>query len=127
MSRFKRAVLMGCSVVAFVACGGGNDRSDVPDTHPEDRSGCLNRYDAIRASMQEAQLALLLGAATYQTYDGEAKDGKLLGLGWEAKTYDNNLKCSFLVGMDKQGAYSKGVTGDGFSPRSEVLRTPVGY
>lgn len=112
----------------LTGCGGGSgsDGSGA-GVHPEDKSGCLDRYDAIKASMNESQLTTLLGEATYKTYDGAAKDGRLLGLGWEAKVYDNQLKCSFLIGMDKKGAYSKGGTGDGFAARSELLRGYVPY
>lgn len=119
----------GLAALLMAGCGGGggDDGPEVPNNHPEDRSGCLNRYDALKASMNEGQLSSLLGEATYKTHDGDAKDGKLLGLGWLTSTYDNGLKCSFLVGMDKQGAYSKGVTGEGFTPRSEVLRNFVPF
>jgi hypothetical protein len=114
------------STVLLAGCGGGSGSEPV-DLHPDDKSGCLNRYDAIQASMGESQLGALLGEATYKTYDGPAKDGKLLGMGWEGKVYDNQLKCSFLIGMDKKGAYSKGVTGEGFAARSELLRSYAPY
>lgn len=120
----------GVCATLLIACGGGAGSGDDPGgpgAHPEDPSGCLERYDAIKASMNESQLTGLLGEATDKTYDGAAKEGKLLGLGWNAKVYDNQMKCSFLVGMDKKGAYSKGVTGEGFDARSEVLRGFVSY
>ena len=122
--------LLTVNLALLAGCGGGSGADGLvggSDAHPEDKSGCLNRYDAIKASMNESQLSALLGEATYKTYDGTAKDGKLLGLGWGAQVYDNQLKCSFLIGMDKNGAYSKGVTGDGFSARSELLRGYAPY
>lgn len=130
MRCFKGRLANAVLVFALVGCGGGggdDDGGPIPDNHAEDKSGCLNRYDAIKASMSAAALENLLGPATDKTYDGKVEDGKLLGMGWNGVSYQNDLKCFFLVGMDKKGAYSKGVSGGSFSGRSTLLRDFVPY
>lgn len=113
--------------LALSACGGGSSDTDGPSGNPNDKSGCLDRYDSIKASMSDAQISAILGEPTSRTFDGEAKDGKLLGMGWDSKSYAAGIKCSFLVGMDKKGAYSKGVTSAAFPARSTLLRGYVPY
>jgi hypothetical protein len=88
-------------------------------------SACLSRYAAITVNMTEAQVLAILGPATSRT----PAVGNVLGLSWEAVSYQSGEVCDVLVGMDRNGAYSKGadVRDDGIDGVSELMRGFVPY
>ena len=87
--------------------------------------GCLSRYAAITVNMTESQVLAILGPATSRT----PAVGNVLGLGWEAVSYQSGEVCDVIVGMDRNGAYTKGadVRDDGIAGVSEVIREFVPY
>ena len=88
----------------------------------QDSKNCLQRYDDIQVDMKQSQLEVILGAATYLTN----YNGNLLGAGWENIAYGGQV-CSFLVGFDRQGLYTKGVTGEGFDAKFVNYRNDLGF
>ena len=124
----RKALWAVCAGAALLAgCGGGsldllddsngNAGSTVPGT-----ANCVQRYDSLQANMNQAQVEGILGTATYLT----RYNGNLLGAGWENISYGGQT-CSFLIGFDRQGLYTKGVTGNGFDPKFENYRNDLGY
>ena len=124
----RKALWAVCAGAALLAgCGGGsldllddsngNAGSTVPGT-----ANCVQRYDSLQANMNQAQGEGILGTATYLT----RYNGNLLGAGWENISYGGQT-CSFLIGFDRQGLYTKGVTGNGFDPKFENYRNDLGY
>ena len=122
---------MCASVVLLAGCGGGS--LDLLDDSSNGNAGstasgtanCVQRYDSLQANMNQAQVEGILGTATYLT----RYNGNLLGAGWENITYGGQT-CSFLIGFDRQGLYTKGVTGNagsGFDPKFENYRIDLGY
>lgn len=126
--KMRKTLLAVCAGAALLAgCGGGsldllddsngNAGSTAPGT-----ANCIQRYDSLQANMNQAQVEGILGTATYLT----RYNGNLLGAGWDNITYGGQT-CSFLLGFDRQGLYTKGVTGNGFDPKFENYRNDLGY
>ena len=114
------ALLGGCgggSLDLLDDSNNGNSGSTVPGS-----ANCVQRYDSLQANMNQTQVEGILGTATYLTQ----YNGNLLGAGWENITYGGQT-CSLLVGYDRQGLYTKGVTGNGFDPKFENYRNDLGY
>jgi hypothetical protein len=116
----------------LIACGGGYSDSD----NNQGGSGanpiystlnCLERYEKIEENMNESQVVAILGEATYLT----KLNGNLLGAGWNNVTYAGQT-CALLVGFDRKGVYTKGVTdmtgrNSDFEPRFKNFRDDLGY
>jgi hypothetical protein len=126
MKKYRTVLVVCVSAALMVACGGGGIFDDINNgnsgSSAPGAANCVQRYDSIQANMNQSQVEGILGTATYLTKDR----GNLLGAGWENITYGGQT-CSFLVGFDRQGVYTKGVTGNGFEAKFENYRNDLGY
>ena len=126
MKKDKSLLVVCASAALMAACGGGGGLLDIDNGNSGSTvpgaANCVQRYDSIQANMSQSQVEGILGNATYLTQN----NGNLLGAGWENISYGGQT-CSFLVGFDRQGVYTKGVTGNGFDPKFENYRNDLGY
>jgi hypothetical protein len=124
---FTLFTLLGVSIL-LVACGGdSSDGTNNQGTSPIYTLNCLERYEKIDENMNESQVVAILGEATYLT----KLNGNLLGAGWNNVTYAGQT-CALLVGFDRKGVYTKGVTdmtgrNSDFEPRFKNFRDDLGY
>jgi hypothetical protein len=124
---FTLCTSFGVSML-LVACGGdSSDGTNNQGTNPIYTLNCLERYEKIEENMNESQVVAILGEATYLT----KLNGNLLGAGWNNVTYAGQT-CALLVGFDRKGVYTKGVTdmtgrNSDFEPRFKNFRDDLGY